>query len=185
MSSWPGLSSALGGLVIEFSGIGGVSPRSAACSLRHRARSQTSVLSTSLIGPKPPAESPYRVEYPVAISLLFPVVSTRCPAALLSPIRITPRIRDCRFSAASPARSSSASKLSTIGAIGTVLACSSCRLARSSASPTECPEEYLLGISTTCTCSGPSASAAMVATSAESIPPDRPRITERKPFFRT
>src|ERR1035437_292084 len=39
-------------------GIGGVSPRTSACSLRHRARSQTSVLSTSLIGAKPPAESP-------------------------------------------------------------------------------------------------------------------------------
>ena len=104
---------------------------------------------------------------------------------LLSPIRITPRIRDCRFSAASPVSSSSASNASTMAAMGTTAACSPCRLTRSSASPTECSEEYRLGISTTCTCSGPSASVAMVATSAESIPPDRPRITERNPFFRT
>ena len=33
------------------------------------------------------------------------------------------------------------------------------------------------------TCSGPSASAAMAATSEESIPPDRPSTTSRKPFF--
>ena len=72
-----------------------------------------------------------------------------------------------------------------MAAIGTVRACSPCRLASSSASPTECSEEYRLGMSTTWTASGPSASAAIVATSAESIPPDRPRMTERKPFLRT
>ena len=50
---------------------------------------------------------------------------------------------------------------------------------------TECSEEYRLGISTTCTRDGPMASAAIVAVSAESIPPDSARITERKPFLRT
>jgi len=48
----------LGGLLIEFSGIGGVSPRRAASELRQRASSQISVLGTSLMGPNPPAESP-------------------------------------------------------------------------------------------------------------------------------
>ena len=47
---------------MEFSGIGGVAPSRAASALRHRDSSQTSVLSTSLIGPNPPAESPYSVE---------------------------------------------------------------------------------------------------------------------------
>ena len=58
MSSWPGESSADGGLVMEFSGIGGVSPRASAWALRHRHSSHTSVLNTSLMGAKPPAESP-------------------------------------------------------------------------------------------------------------------------------
>src|ERR1019366_1283074 len=62
VSICPGASSALGGLVIEFSGIGGVVPCSSASALRHRDSSQTSVLGTSLIAPNPPAESPYSVE---------------------------------------------------------------------------------------------------------------------------
>ncbi len=62
MSSCPGASSALGGLVMEFSGIGGVAPWRSASALRHVDSSQTSVLGTSLIGPNPPAESPYSVE---------------------------------------------------------------------------------------------------------------------------
>ncbi len=49
---------------------------------------------------------------------------------------------------------------------------------------TECSEEYRLGISTTCTLAGPIASAAIVAVSAESIPPDSARMTERNPFLR-
>ncbi len=69
--------------------------------------------------------------------------------------------------------------------IGTVRACRPWRLTRSSASLTECPEEYWLGISTTCTRSAPIASAAIVAVSAESMPPDSARITEPKPFLRT
>ena len=49
----------------------------------------------------------------------------------------------------------------------------------------EWSEEYRLGIRTTCTFDGPTASAAIVAVSAESIPPDSARITERNPFLRT
>ena len=142
MSICPGASSALGGLVIEFSGIGGVAPTRAASSLRHRDSSQTSVLGTSLIGPNPPAESPYSVEYPVASSLLLPVVSTRCPPALDSPISTTPRTRACRFSAGSPFSGnpcgvSASLNASTIDAIGIVIACSPCRRTRSSASVIE------------------------------------------------
>ena len=60
-----------------FTGIGATSPRSAARALRQRQSVQTKDFGTSLIGAKPPAESPYKVEKPVAASLLFPVVSTR------------------------------------------------------------------------------------------------------------
>ncbi len=38
---------------------------------------------------------------------------------------------------------------------------------------------------TQCTFSGPTASTASAATSAESIPPDSPISTDVKPFFRT
>jgi hypothetical protein len=50
VSSCPGRSSADGGLLIVDSGMGGVSPRFSAVSLRHRASFQTSVFGTSLIG---------------------------------------------------------------------------------------------------------------------------------------
>ena len=41
----------------------------------------------------------------------------------------------------------------------------------------------MLGIEMPYTASPPAASAAIAATSAESIPPDRPSVTEVKPFF--
>jgi hypothetical protein len=41
------------------------------------------------------------------------------------------------------------------------------------------------GITTQVSCSGPTASAASSATSAESIPPDSPTTTRAKPFLRT
>ena len=44
---------------------------------------------------------------------------------------------------------------------------------------------YSDGNITQCTCSEPSASAATVATMAESIPPDRPRTTEENPVLYT
>ena len=40
-------------------------------------------------------------------------------------------------------------------------------------------------MTTVYTLSGPTASAAIVAVRAESMPPDNPRITERNPFLRT
>src|SRR5262249_44276443 len=63
-SGGPGRNSPLGGLVMEFSGIGGPSPRRSASALRHRASFQTSNFGTSLSGLNPPTESPYSVEYP-------------------------------------------------------------------------------------------------------------------------
>ena len=141
-----------------------------------------------MIGPNPPAESPYRVEYPVAISLLLPVVSTRCPSLLDTAMLITPRTRDCRFSAGSPDTGKSPSpslKASTTGWMAMVRALIPCRSTRSSASLTEWPDDHLLGIRITCTFSGPTASAAIVATSAESIPPDSASSTDLNPFLRT
>ena len=167
------------------SGIGGTSPRSAATRLRQRARAQTSVFGTSLIGAKPPALSPYSVEKPVAASLLLPVVSTRWPCSFDSAISVVPRTRACRFSTDSPDRSTCSSQASTTGLIGTTDQCRPWRWARSSASVTEWSDDHSLGMPTTCTRSEPSASRAIVATSAESMPPDRPSTTERNRFFST
>lgn len=74
---------------------------------------------------------------------------------------------------------------SNIGAIDTVRKFRPVRRASSAASSRECCEEYRLGIETQCTFAAPTASQAIAATSAESIPPDRPISTERKPFLRT
>ena len=57
--------------------------------------------------------------------------------------------------------------------------------AKAWASEIEWSEEYLLGIATPFTRFAPRASIAIAATSAESIPPDRPTTTLRKPFFST
>ena len=57
------------------------------------------------------------------------------------------------------------------------------RLARSSASVLECSEENRDGIETPRTESGPRASAAMTAVSAESMPPDSPITTCVKPVL--
>ena len=53
------------------------------------------------------------------------------------------------------------------------------------ASSTEWLEEYLLGIATPLTRFAPSASIAMAATKAESMPPDKPRTTDLNPFLPT
>ena len=42
--------------MIEFGGMGGVSPRASACSLRHLASAQTNDLGTSLMGENPPID---------------------------------------------------------------------------------------------------------------------------------
>ena len=57
------------------------------------------------------------------------------------------------------------------------------RSARSSASSLDPSDEYLEGIETPNTFSAPIASAAIVAQTAESIPPLSPRTTELKLFF--
>ena len=59
------------------------------------------------------------------------------------------------------------------------------RAARSDASSRECREENDDGIDTPTTFSPPIASAAITASSAESMPPDIPRTTEENPFLRT
>jgi hypothetical protein len=59
------------------------------------------------------------------------------------------------------------------------------RRASSAASSRECSEEYRLGIDTPTTLAAPSASQAMAATTAESMPPDSPSTTDGKPFLRT
>ena len=46
-------------------------------------------------------------------------------------------------------------------------------------------DEYRDGIETQCTCSGESASTAIAAVSAESMPPERPMTISANPFFRT
>src|SRR3954447_7539846 len=57
------------------------------------------------------------------------------------------------------------------------------RFAESSASDSECSLEHLDGSPTPTTRSGPSASTASAATSAESMPPDMPSTTEGMPFL--
>ena len=53
------------------------------------------------------------------------------------------------------------------------------------ASEIEWLDEYLLGIATPLTHLAPIASIAIAATSAESMPPDSPTTTLRKPFLAT
>ena len=100
-------------------------------------------------------------------------------------------MRACRFSSATPSsvpanRSASvrryASKTSSIGTMSIRVPS---RAAQSRASSTLAGDEYGDGIASRRTASGPSASVASVATSAESIPPDIPMTTSRNPFFRT
>jgi hypothetical protein len=55
--------------------------------------------------------------------------------------------------------------------------------ARSSASSIDPVLEYRDGIDRACTWSAPSASVAIVATKAESMPPESPTTTSVNPFF--
>ena len=50
-------------------------------------------LNKSFIGAKPPAISPYSVAYPTLISLLLPVVRTKCPNLLDNAMSKFPRMR--------------------------------------------------------------------------------------------
>ena len=58
----------------------------------------TNVLGTSLMTARPPAMSPYSVQYPTASSLLLPVVSSSAPNLFESAIRTPPRTRAWMFS---------------------------------------------------------------------------------------
>ena len=106
-------------------------------------------------------------------------------------MRRLPRIRAWRFSSATPSRRSGeqigerlayASKISSIATVSSRIPR---RSATSIASVTDPGLEYGDGIARARTASGPRASAASVATSAESIPPESPSVTSRKPFLRT
>ena len=84
-----------------------------------------------------------------------------------------------------PWSESAETNASTIGLIATSRYFAPMRRARSSASERECSEEYALGSAIPCTLAPPIASAAIAATTAESIPPDTPSTTERNPFLTT
>ena len=68
--------------------------------MSHRLSLYTSVLGTSLMTAKPPAMSPYSVAYPMAISLLLPVVSVSHPNLLEMDMIMLPRMRAWTFSSA-------------------------------------------------------------------------------------
>ena len=160
-------------------------------SLNHCASWYTSVLYKSAMGARPPQVSPYRVQYPAATSDLFPVAKSIQWNLLENDIITTPRMRDWMFSSVTsrslPAKAgaSAFSKASIIGEIGTVNV-SIPRLAASASESVMLPSlDHGDGIITPCTWSLPSASTASAATSAESMPPERPRTTSVKPFFRT
>ena len=69
-----------------------------AVQLQYSARRYTVVFITSLSTAKPPAMSPYSVQYPVLISLLLPVLRTSQPNLFDKDIRTLPRIRAWMFS---------------------------------------------------------------------------------------
>ena len=100
-------------------------------------------------------------------------------------------MRACRFSSATsssvPANRSASVRryASNTSVIGTMSIRAPSRRAHSSASSVLSGDEYTDGIASRRTAPGPRASAASVATSAESIPPDMPTTTSRNPFLRT
>ena len=107
-----------------------------------------------------------------------------------SAIKSSPRSRDCTFSSATPSsvpakNGSSASVTARRGPpMGSVSSLIPSRRATSAASSSEPREVYSEGSITPRTFSGPSASAAMVATIALSIPPDRPSSAFLNPVLR-
>src|SRR5271154_1467042 len=96
VSCCPGRNSADGGFEIVSHGI--TSP----ARFTYRLSAYTRVFITSPITANAPTMSPYNVQYPVDISLLFPVVSTSAPNLFDNAINSVPRIRGCRFSSANP-----------------------------------------------------------------------------------
>jgi hypothetical protein len=133
--------------------------------------------------------SPYSVEYPTAASDLLPVVSTSQPNLLDRAMRVTPRMRLCRFSSvrssSRPVKlgSSMSMRATWAGSMAMVRWSTPNRPARSAASVSDPSLEYLEGMATVWTRSGPMASAATTATMAESTPPDRAMTTSENPFF--
>jgi hypothetical protein len=122
---------------------------------------------------------------------LFPVVNTSQPNLFDSAMIRLPRMRACKFSSVmSRSRSSKTSaSMRSKACIGSSIrrSISSVRRVRAivRASSWVSLEEYGDGMTTHVTRSGPSASTAISATSAESIPPERPNTTRSKPFFST
>ena len=131
------------------------------------------------------------VAKPVAISLLLPVASTSQPNLFDRAMSVTPRTRDCRFSSArSSGRPSNegrsmSRKAEWAGSMGITRKSMPRASARAVASSRDPSLEYRDGIDTPCTCSAPKASAAITATSEESIPPDIPITTSVKAFLPT
>src|ERR1700679_1117215 len=183
VSFCPGRNSADGGFVSVSSGI------TSRSRFTHRLSSYTSVLYTSPITASAPTISPYSVQYPQAISLLLPVVSTSAPVLFDSAINKLPRILGCRFSSASPKLvplkngSRDFENPPYTPRIGTVEKTIPKFRASFSASVTDPVEENSLGIPMPCTFSAPSASTAIAATSAESIPPLSPTIAFLNPHL--
>ena len=119
-------------------------------------------------------------------------MATTIPPNLLEiAINSVPRIRAWRFSSATSDEASpkSGARLSrnavNTGSIGTTSKRHPRFSARALESVSEPSDEYRDGMVMPCTRSGPSASTAMEATSAESIPPDSPTTTSENPFLWT
>ena len=134
--------------------------------------------------------SPYKVQKPVASSLLFPVLRSSAPVLLENAMSSIPRMRACRFSSVTsgfrPRKigSSAARYAEKIDSIGTVWKWMPRRWARTAASSLLIPAVYREGMAMPVTLPGPRARAASTAVSAESIPPERPMTAERKPVLR-
>ena len=106
-------------------------------------------------------------------------------------MRSVPRARACRFSSvtsgARPAKSGGQGLLEPVDHAADLdhLEPDAQRLGQGLRSSEAIGLEWTEGIATPVTRSGPSASAATAAVSAESMPPDRPITTPGKPFLST
>ena len=158
--------------------------------LRQRETRYTIIFGRSAITASPPFISPYSVQYPTAISDLFPVVSNSDPNLLDNAISSAPRMRDWMFSSVTSGFTSRKTSARTPSYVFMMPEMGSCsvRIPRFRANSTESSMlpwlEYREGIITPSTFSGPMASAAMAAVNAESMPPERPSSTFLNPVFR-
>ena len=104
-------------------------------------------------------------------------------------MRVTPRMRLCRFSSVrsagrSPNDGANMSRRATwAGSMAMVRKSMPRFSANACASEREWSLEKRDGMDTPCTWSAPMASTATTATSVESMPPDRPITTSVNPFF--